>query len=55
MKSERPKTFEELKQLVDNGDIEVWIEEDISDTLTRYFILDRRRTYEEGELYELIL
>ncbi len=50
---EKPKSFEELKQLVENGDIEVLIQEDQSDGTTLLLILDNRRSYEEGEIYEL--
>jgi hypothetical protein len=51
----KPKSFDELKNLVDTGDIEIMISEDLDDGTTRLLIHDHRRTYEEGEVYELIV
>ena len=52
---DKPKSFEELRQLVENGDIEVLIQEGVSDGTTRLLVRDNRRSYEEGEVYELIV
>ncbi len=51
----KPKTFEEVEQLIASGNIEVMIQEDLPDGTTRLFICDNRRTYEEGEIYEIII
>ncbi len=51
----KPKTFEEVEQLIASGDIEVMIQEDIDEQLTRMLICDNRRSYEEGEIYEIIV
>ncbi len=53
--AEKPKSFDELKQLVVNEDIEILLQEDLPDGTTRLLIQDNRRTYEEGEIYELIV
>ncbi len=54
MKS-KPKTLDELKVLFDSGDIEIMLSEDMEDGTTRILICDHRRTYEEGEIYEIII
>jgi hypothetical protein len=51
----KPESFDELKALHDAGDIEVMLEEDLDDGATRLLVCDHRRTYEEGEIYELIV
>ena len=51
----KPRNAEELKQLVDDHDIEIMLAEDLDDGTTRLLICDNRRTYEEGEIYELIV
>lgn len=53
MKVERPKTFKELKDLVEAHLVEVMIEEDSPDGTTHFLVCNSRRTYEEGEIYEL--
>ena len=55
MKSDKPKSIEEVKNLIGIGDIEVMIQEDLPDGTTRLLICDNRRTYEEGEVYEIIV
>jgi hypothetical protein len=47
-------TFEEIEELVEKGDIEVMIQEEIGDK-TYFLICDHRRTYEEGEIYERVV
>lgn len=49
----KPQSFDELKILIDAGDIEILISEDLDDGTTRLLICDNRRT--EGEIYELII
>lgn len=49
----KPQSFEELKQLVDSGLIEVLLSEDNDDGTMRVLVCDSRLTYEEGEIYEL--
>ena len=51
---EKPKTFEEVKALVESGHISVMLQEEI-DGETHFLISDHRRTYEEGEIYEVIV
>lgn len=51
----KPTSFPELKTLVDAGDIEVMLQEDQDDGTTRVLLCDHRRTYEEGEIYEIIV
>ena len=51
----KPTDFAELKALVDSGDIEVMLQEDLDDGATRVLLCDRRRTFEEGEIYEIIV
>jgi hypothetical protein len=41
---EKPKNIEELKQLIDNHEIEI---------LDVFDLCDYRRSYEEGEIYEI--
>jgi hypothetical protein len=53
--SNKPQSFAELKTLLDNGDIEVLLAEDVAGELTRLLILDHRRTYSEGEIYEILI
>jgi hypothetical protein len=53
--TEKPKNIEELKSLVESGEIEIMLAEDVGGELTRVLILDHRRTYEEGEIYELVI
>ena len=55
MKFLKPTSFDELKQLVENGDISVMLQEDLPDGTTRLLIQDNRRTYDEGEIYEIII
>ena len=49
MSIEKPKTWNELKQLYDNGDIEILLQEDNDDGTTKLLV----RTIQEGEIYEL--
>ena len=51
----RPETIEELKSLVDAGDIEILLSEEIADGTTHLLVQDNRRTFEEGELYEIVV
>ena len=51
----KPRNAEELKQLVDDHEIEIILAEDLDDGTTRLFICDNRRTYEEGEIYKIIV
>ena len=53
MSTEKPKTWNELKRLYDNGDIEILLQDDNDDGTTRLLVLDHRRTIREGEIYEL--
>lgn len=55
MIKEKPKTWEELEALYDAGDISVLLQEELDDGTTRILICDNRRTYEEGEIYEIIV
>ena len=55
MKSLPPQSFDELKKLVEDGDIEVLLQEDIAGELTRLLICDHRRTVEDGEIYEIVV
>jgi hypothetical protein len=50
---EKPKNIEELKQLIDNHEIEILDVFDLSDGTTCVAICDHRRSYEEGEIYEI--
>ncbi len=51
----KPRNAEELKALVDAHEIEIMLSEDLPDGTSRLFICDNRRTFEEGEIYELII
>ena len=51
----QPQNEAELRQLVDSGDIEIMLWEDIDAQLTRLLLCDHRRSYEEGEIYEIIV
>jgi len=55
MKAEKPKNIEELQQLVDSGDIEILDVFDLPDGTTCVAICDSRRSYEEGEIYEIYI
>lgn len=50
----KPQTLEEVERLMNDGEIEVWIAEE-SDKGLHLLICDRRRTVEEGELYEIVV
>jgi len=56
MKAEKPKAWEELEALVETGDVEVLIIEKLpyDETKLHIMVLDNRRTYKEGEIYELV-
>ena len=53
----KSKTWADIECLVANGDIEILIAEDYpSDcNYTTLLIQDNRRTYEEGEIYEVVI
>ena len=51
----KPKNEEELKALVDSKEVEILLYEDLPDGTTRLLICDHRRSYEEGEIYELVV
>lgn len=51
----KPRNSEELQRLIDAHDIEILLSEDIDGQLTRLLICDNRRSYDEGELYEIIV
>lgn len=56
--TEKPKTFEEVTELLFSGDIDIMLKEDVQDKgmyKVRFLICDHRRTYEEGEVYEVIV
>lgn len=55
MDKDKPKNEEELKALVDSKEVEILLYEDLPDGTTRLLICDHRRSYEEGEIYELIV
>ena len=50
-----PQTAEELKQLVECGDIEIMLAEDLPDGTSRLLLCDHRRLYNQGEIYEIII
>lgn len=52
---EKPRTFDELDDLLKNKEVEVMLQEELDDGTVRLLVYDYRRTYEEGEIYELIL
>jgi len=51
----KPKSKGQLKRLVAQGAIEVLVEEPQLDGTILFFVHDHRRTYEDGELYEIRL
>ena len=51
----KPQNEEELRQLVEAGDIEIMLAEDICGQLTRLLLCDHRRSYSEGEIYEIVV
>jgi len=51
----KPQNIEELKKLVESREIEIMLSEDLPDGTTRLLILDCRRQYSEGEIYEIIV
>lgn len=53
--TQKPKNLDELEALINSGDIEVMLQEDLDDGTTRLLICDHRRTYEEGEIYEVVI
>jgi len=55
MITEKPKTFNEVKELVECGDVSVMLQEDMDDGATHFLICDNRRSYEEGEVYEVVV
>jgi hypothetical protein len=44
-----------LADLVKTGDIEIMLQEDLDDGTTSLLVCDNRRSYEEGEVYEIIV
>ena len=55
MRAKKPKTMEEIQSLVNERAIEVCIAEELEDGRTQFLICDNRRSYEEGEIYEVIV
>lgn len=53
--TEKPKSIEEVKTLISNGDIEIMLAEDLPDGTTRLLVCDYRRTFDENEVYEIIV
>ena len=51
----KPKSFEQLKKLVNSGDIEILLEEELDDGTSRLLVCDHRQSYKDGEIYELIV
>ncbi len=51
----KPRNAEELKALIDNHEVEIMLSEDLDDGTSRLLICDNRRTYDEGEIYEIII
>ena len=51
----KPESTDELRTLVESGDIEILLSEEIADGTTHLLVQDNRRTYEEGELYEIVV
>lgn len=51
----KPRSYEEVIALKEANEIEVMLAEDLPDGTTRMLICDNRRTYEEGEIYEIII
>ena len=52
--NEKPKTFKEVEALVESGDVSVLIQEERGNE-TIFLICDHRRTYGEGEVYEVVV
>ena len=55
MEAPKPKDEFELFELVSNCDVEIMLSEELEDGRSHLMICDHRRTYEEGEVYEIIL
>ena len=51
----KPKSFEQLQILINSGDIEILLDEELDDGTTRLLICDHRQSYNDGEVYELIV
>lgn len=51
----KPQSEAELRQLVEHGDIEIMLAEDLEDGTSRLLVCDHRRTFEQGEIYEIIV
>ena len=51
---ENPKTLFEIEELVSNGDISV-MHQDFINNEYHFLVCDHRRTYEEGEVYEVVI
>jgi len=49
----KPQSIEEVKNLIDAGDMEVWVQEDLDDGTTRLLVCDNRSTY--ANIYEIIV
>ena len=54
-RAQKPQNEAELRQLVEAGDIEIMLAEDLEDGTSRLLLCDHRRSYEEGEIYEIIV
>jgi hypothetical protein len=52
--TEKPKTLFDVEELVHNGDISV-MHQDFINNEYHFLICDHRRTYEEGEVYEVVV
>ena len=50
----KPKTFDEIETLVNNGDISVLLKKEINGK-TQFLIRDSRVTYNEGDIYTVVL
>ena len=51
----KPKTWKEFEELYRDGDIEILIIEEQEDRTIKLLLCDHRRTYDEGEIYEIII
>ena len=51
----KPKSMSEIEALVADGDLCVMLAEDLNDGTTRLLVCDYRRTFDEGEIYEIIV
>jgi len=51
----KPQSIKEVENLIGKGDIEIWLQEDLDDGTTRLLVCDNRRTYDEAEIYEIIV